>query len=244
MGVSSWSFHRADVGTTRKKSGFRSPPPTGFCCWGKQKFIIAFGVLFFIVGPVLTALRKGKPSCAAEAVLGAVLLGSSAMSNVFDTILCLLSTYCGCLMIVWKAEGVLQVCFLAWEIWFYTAKKQQIPGNNETGIPNTKNGAFRWSHEVTALQVEFFVLKRRPQAGIVLTTRRVFQVTKTPRFLGLMGCAFGKTVKKQTDGWWVGGSQPSGPNNKREIKFIQNTSIQEICSNSFTAFRCLQDLDS
>lgn len=99
-------------------------------------------------------------------------------------------------------------------------------------------------NQVTALQVEFFVLKRRPQAGIVLTTRRVFQVTKTPRFLGLMGCAFGKTVKKQTDGWWVGGSQPSGPNNKREIKFIQNTSIQEICSNSFTAFRCLQDLDS
>jgi len=78
----------------------------------KQKFIIAFGVLFFIVGPVLTALRKGKPSCAAEAVLGAV------------------------------------VCYK---------------------------------------YVEFFVLKRRPQAGIVLTTRRVFQVTKTPRFLGLMG---------------------------------------------------------
>ena len=26
MGVSSWSFHRADVGTARKKSGFRSPP--------------------------------------------------------------------------------------------------------------------------------------------------------------------------------------------------------------------------
>ncbi|CAE6965629.1 unnamed protein product [Symbiodinium natans] len=46
--------------------------------------------------------------------------------------------------------------------------------------------------------IEFFVLKRRPQAGIVqlalswlglvwLTTRRIFQVTKTPRFLGLMG---------------------------------------------------------
>ena len=38
-------------------------------------------------------------------------------------------------------------------------------------------------------EVDFFVLKRRPQAGLVLSTRRVFQVTKTPRYLGLMGCA-------------------------------------------------------
>ncbi|CAJ1458342.1 unnamed protein product [Effrenium voratum] len=77
-----------------------------------QKIIIALGVFFFIVGPILSALRKNKPSCAAEAILG--------------TVLC------------WK-------------------------------------------------YVEFFVLKRRPQAGIVLTTRRIFQVTKTPRFWGLMG---------------------------------------------------------
>lgn len=116
-----------------------------FCCWGKQKFIIAFGVLFFIVGPVLTALRKGKPSCAAEAVLGAVLLGSSGMSNVFDTILCLPSTYCGCLMIVWKAEGVLQVCFLAWEIWFYTAKKVTI--SSQQWNWHSKHKKWRWTDE-------------------------------------------------------------------------------------------------
>ncbi|CAL1154531.1 unnamed protein product [Cladocopium goreaui] len=78
----------------------------------RQKLAIAFGVLFFIVGPIITALRKRKASCGAEALLGMVLC--------------------------WK-------------------------------------------------YVDFFVLKRRPQAGLVLSTRRVFQVTKTPRYLGLMG---------------------------------------------------------
>lgn len=77
-----------------------------------QKLTIAFGVLFFIVGPIITALRKGKPSCGAEALLGMVM------------------------------------CYK---------------------------------------YVDFFVRKRRPQAGLILTTRRVFQVTKTPRFLTLMG---------------------------------------------------------
>lgn len=77
-----------------------------------QKIIIAVGVFFFIVGPILTALRKRKGSCAAEALLGMV------------------------------------ICYK---------------------------------------YVEFFVLKRRPQAGIILTTRRIFQVTKTPRFWGLFG---------------------------------------------------------
>lgn len=78
-----------------------------------QLIIIAFGVCFFIVGPLFMAAYRVKPTCAAEALLGMV------------------------------------AC------WKY---------------------------------VDFFVLKRRPQAGIVLTTRRIFQVTKTPRFFGLMGC--------------------------------------------------------
>ena len=107
-----------------------------FCCLGKQKFIIAFGVLFFIVGPVLTALRKGKPSCAAEAVLGAVLLGSASMFNFFDTILSLPSTHCGCLMICEE----LRVCYkyASWLENLVLYCTSNNPSNDESGTPNTK----------------------------------------------------------------------------------------------------------
>ena len=137
---------------------------------------------------------------------------------------------------VWWLCEKLRVCYkyASWLEKFGSTlqKSNYFQPTMKLAFQTQKMALNRWTHEVTALQVEFFVLKRRPQAGIVLTTRRVFQVTKTPRFLGLMGCAFGT----QTDGWWVGGSQPSGPNNKREMN---NTSIQEICSNSFTAYMML-----
>eukprot|EP00930_Biecheleria_cincta_P042185 TRINITY_DN29013_c0_g1_i1.p1 TRINITY_DN29013_c0_g1~~TRINITY_DN29013_c0_g1_i1.p1 ORF type:complete len:1325 (-),score=197.34 TRINITY_DN29013_c0_g1_i1:76-4050(-) len=35
--------------------------------------------------------------------------------------------------------------------------------------------------------VDFFILKRRPASGIVMTTRRVFQITRTARYLTLVG---------------------------------------------------------
>jgi hypothetical protein len=48
---------------------------------GRQKLAIAFGVLFFIVGPIITALRKRKASCGAEALLGMVWLGETAFTT-------------------------------------------------------------------------------------------------------------------------------------------------------------------
>ena len=278
---------------------------------GNQKIIIAVGVFFFIVGPILTALRKRKGSCAAEALLGMVLLGGViyssgpqrythvpevavpevllgwrpsllgwraerplkhvSISQVYkiynsrchERDLARYDNLSDALLNLSCAEDMLQICssvciktsskslrpsvlwycstcvalsalisisaaiysFLAfiailhvkgviieWNHVNFTMDVSScvptslkdldsfspcsvVPLGFQAGPHHSKHSfrhraSFRYSAAAgEAAQVEFFVLKRRPQAGIILTTRRIFQVTKTPRFWGLFGCA-------------------------------------------------------
>ena len=128
---------------------------------------------------------------------------------------------------------------LGLRIWFYTAPAT-IQATMKVARQTQKwRSFFDEPMKRPFLQVEFFVLKRRPQAGIVLTTRRVFQVTKTPRFLGLMGCAGENSGELDR----LGGLVTCQVQTFRG-SLINDAPIQEICSNLFAAFRCLQVLDS